>query len=41
MNAGTLTGVAFIDLRKASDTVNHDILLGKLKGLGASRVALK
>ena len=36
-----MTGVAFIDLRKASDTVNHDILLGTFKGLGASRVALK
>ena len=41
MNAGTLTGVAFIDLRKAFDTVNHDILLRKINDLGASSVALK
>lgn len=29
MNSGRLTGVAFIDLRKAFDTVHHDILLKK------------
>ena len=41
MNAGEITGVAFIDLRKAFDMVNHDILLGKFQPSGAYRIALQ
>ena len=40
MNSGKMTGVAFIDLRKAFDTVNHDILISKLKDIGASESSL-
>ena len=38
---GDLTGVAFIDLRKAFDTINHDILMVKLRSLGCTISSLK
>ena len=41
INSGKMTGVAFIDLRKAFDTVNHDILIDKLRNIGASSSTLK
>ena len=34
IDAGKLTGVLFIDLSKAFDTVNHDVLLKKLLSFG-------
>ena len=34
------TGMVMIDLQKASDTVDHDILLQKLKALGFDPLAI-
>ena len=34
IDQGRLTGAVFIDLRKVFDTVNHEVLLSKLRGLG-------
>ena len=41
INSGKMTGVAFIDLRQAFDTVNHCILVNKLRTIGASEITVK
>ena len=40
MDNGKLTGVLFIDLRKAFDCVNHKVLLHKLRSYGVSDQAM-
>ncbi len=38
MDNGKLTGVVFIDIRKAFDSIDHDILLEKLAYYGVSQI---
>ena len=40
-DSGLLTGMILIDLQKAFDTINHDILLRKMASLGFSNHSIK
>ena len=40
MDKGYVTGAVFLDLRKAFDTVDHVLLINKLKGLGVAGKSL-
>ena len=40
MDQGCLTGAVFIDLRKAFDTVDHELLLEKLRAFGLEGIEL-
>ena len=41
LDRGNLVGIVTVDLKKAFDTVDHYVLLSKLKRLGVSGNALK
>ena len=41
MDNGELTGVVFLDIQKALDSIDHNILLDKLKLYGISQMELK
>ena len=41
MNCNMLTGVLFLDVRKAFDSLNHDILKDKLRNIGLGRSILQ
>ena len=41
MDNGELTGVVFLDIQKAFDSIDHNILLDKLKFYGISQMELK
>ena len=41
MDKGNYTGMVLIDLQKAFDTVDHDILLGKLSAIGLNNSSVE
>ena len=41
MDRGFYTGMVMMDLKKTFDTVDHDILLQKLRALGFDSFAIK
>ena len=41
IDGGKVTGVLFVDTSKAFDSINHNVLLGKLEHMGLSRRALR
>ena len=41
MDNGLLNGVVFIDLTKAFDTIDHEIILRKMSFLGFDQVAIR
>ena len=41
MDTNTYTGVVFLELKKACDTMDHDILIKKLSKFGVGEYSLK